>query len=100
MRLGCLPSELGERITVAEFAEANAYLREEPLDVGMLAALGEMLAALANGPLTRKDKRNWSAADFMPERWQAEPDAPPAEPSALDFVAGLQAKQVVRPRRK
>lgn len=96
MRLGCLPSELGGRITAAEFAEAEAYLREEPLDPALLWALAEMLASAANGPLTRKDKRAWKAADFHPERWLADP--PPGQPAAaatpMDWLSGLRAQRV------
>lgn len=101
MRLGCLPSELGGRITAAEFAEAEAYLREEPLDPALLGALAEMLAAAANGPLSRKDKRQWKAADFLPERWKPEAQAPAehAPASAVDFVAGLRAQRTPVRRR-
>lgn len=59
-----------------------------------------MLAALANGPLSRKDKRTWSAADFMPERWKPEAaDPTPAAPNAVDFVAGLRAQRTPMRRR-
>lgn len=76
--MGCTVSELGERITAEEFSEACVYLREEPLDPALLAALAEMLAALANGPLSRRDKQLWTAADFMLPRWQAaDPQATP-----------------------
>lgn len=65
-----------------------------------MAALGEMLAALANGPLTRKDKRNWSAADFMPERWKAAPAEPAKETSALDFMASLRGQRAPPVRKR
>lgn len=36
---------------------------------------GQLMAALMNGPLTRKDKGLWKAAEFLPK-----PFAPPPEP--------------------
>lgn len=91
MRLGRLPSELCDALTAAEFFEAQAYLREEPLDPALLSALAEMLAALANGALQRKDKAVWSAADFLPRRWVAEDK--PAEPDPMAFAAALRANR-------
>jgi hypothetical protein len=98
MRLHRLPSELGH-LSAAEFFEAQAYLAEEPLDPALLAALAEMLAAVANGPLQRQDKRLWSAADFLPRRWQpAEPPPPP--PDLRAFVAGVKGKTAAAPQRR
>lgn len=73
-------------------AEAQAYLAEEPIDPAMLAALAEMLAAMANGPLHRKDKRTWKAADFMPDRWQPEKQQE-EQPSPMQFMAGFKARR-------
>ena len=91
-------------MSAAEFFEAQTYLAEEPLDPGLLAALAEMLAALANGALQRKDKAVWRAADFLPERWRPAPPpgvpAANAEPSPIDFLAGLKAGAVAPVRRK
>ena len=93
MRLGCLPSELCERLTVSEFEEAKAYMAEEPLDPALMSALAEMLASLANGAMVRKDKQMWKASDFLPQRWMPEAPEPEATPSPMDFIAALRAKR-------
>lgn len=66
LRMGCTLSELGERMSMEEFGDACAYLESEPIEPALVRALAEILAATANGPLTRKDKRLWSSEDFMP----------------------------------
>lgn len=76
--LGCTLAELGRRMGAAEFGLWLAMMNEE--GIGPLAEQQRwamLMAALHNGPLVRRDKRHWRAADFMPEPW-AEPHAPPA----------------------
>lgn len=75
--MGCTVSELGERLSAEEFTEACVYLREEPLDPALLAALAELLAALANGALSKPDKSFWTSGEFLGSRWQT--SAQPSE---------------------
>lgn len=50
----------------------------------MMLMLAEVLAAVANGALTRRDKQAWEAAHFLPpDPWQVLPaSAAPAAPTA------------------
>lgn len=67
-------------MTQPEFAEAVAYLHEEPLDPAMLDAIATHLAATANGPLVKRDKTPFTAADFAAPRWPAD-ETPAAAPT-------------------
>jgi hypothetical protein len=78
---------LGERISAEEFLEACVYLREEPLDPALLQALAEVLAALANGALSKQDKTLWTALDFLAPRWAAA-DAQPVPATQSTPTAG------------
>jgi len=74
--------QLATTMTAQEFAQHHALELHEPMHYG---AVGSVLAALANGPLTPPaslNGRNWHAHDFAPSLWQdlAEQDqAAPAE---------------------
>lgn len=89
--LGCTIGELGDRMTSEEFALWLAYRRTQPfgpLLAPLMPMLADMLAAMANGPLQRNDKRLWRADDFLPPRlWAPEPaPAPPSQgPSLADI---------------
>lgn len=48
----------------------------------------QLLAALSNGPLTRKDKRLFKASDFIAEPWPA-PAPPPKKRSRRELAAAL-----------
>jgi len=99
--LGCTVSELGARISAEEFTEACVYLREEPLDPALLSALAEMLAALANGPLTKRDKTLWSAADFLATRWQLpQQDQAEAQTAASSGPTAAQMRAMFAPPRR
>lgn len=91
--MGCLPSELCERLTVSEFEEAKAYLAEEPLDPAVMSALAEILASLANGAMLRKDKQMWKVGDFLPQRWVEQQPEVESAPSPMDFMAALRARR-------
>lgn len=67
-------------MTAEEFGLWQAYLSEEPLPPGPTAALAELIAAQANGPVRRPPGRWWSALDFMPKRW--DPPKPAKPPRA------------------
>jgi hypothetical protein len=76
-RLGCTLDELGDRMSGAEFTEWLVFLQRE----GLLPAHedwrhAEVLTALYNGPLQRKNKQLWDTPLFMgKDRW-----APPPPP--------------------
>lgn len=74
--LGCTVAELEERLSGLEWAEWMVFMAEE----GVLPVVGdvrhaEILAALHNGPLTKRDRNLWSAKDMMRKRWESKAPA-------------------------
>ncbi len=66
-----------------EFGRWLAFLAEEEL--GPTAGRtrhAELLAALHNGPLTRKSKVLWTAAEFTPRPWTPAAARGPVKPKA------------------
>lgn len=76
-----------------EFGLWLAWLDCEPCDPASLPHLwAQQMAALCNGPLTRRDKRMFRPSDFFdPDRWKAEPEQPPKPMSRRDTAAALRA---------
>lgn len=81
--IGCTVDELGERMSSEELALWLARWRIEPFGPHtLMRVLAEVLAALANGPLERRDKRLWQPTDFFdPRCWQAAREASRREPT-------------------
>jgi hypothetical protein len=83
-------------MSASEFGTWLAFFEEEAIGPGVHVALwAELMAALHNGPATRKDKRRWQPEDFARPRW-----APPAAPvkastkgsAARAHIAALKAR--------
>lgn len=78
-------------MTAQEFGEWMVFYQREQLH----PAAGRMdraqqLAAVHNGPLTRRDKQMWRAADFMPlDPWVPQPE--PASPTVQQLAAQVEA---------
>lgn len=91
--LRCTLDELGARMSAQEFGWWLAWFDQEPCDPASLAQMwSQQMAALYNGPLTRRDKRMFRADDFLPsDRWRQEPDAPPKQMSRQETAAALKA---------
>lgn len=76
----------------AEFGHWLSFLAEEPIGPAeQLPLWAGLMAALHNGPLVRRDKARWSAADFMPRLW-AKP-AKPKPATAADARAHVAAQR-------
>lgn len=62
-----------------EFALHVAYWSREPTGpAGQMWMWAGLMAATANGQVTRKDKRLWQRQDFWPEDlWKPPPPPPP-----------------------
>lgn len=81
-------------MTAQEMGEWLAWLEEEPCDPWSVPKLwGQLCALLANGPLQKKDKSLFKAADFLPEPWGLPDEDKPAapKPSRRELAAKLRA---------
>ena len=77
----CTVGELGRRLGAAEFGRWLAFMAAEELGpAAERARHAELMAALHNGPLTRKSKALWSAAEFAPRPWAPAAARVPAKP--------------------
>jgi hypothetical protein len=85
--------ELGECMSAQEFGLWLAWFDQEPCDPASFAQMwAQQMAALCNGPLTRRDKRMFSSEDFLPaDRWKDEPDAAPTPMTRQQTAAALKA---------
>lgn len=85
--------ELRQRMGAAEFGMWLAFLEEEPIGpADQLPLWASMMAALHNGPMVKKSKARWTAADFLPRMWQPPPVAKPVTAADLRaHVAALKA---------
>lgn len=88
--LQCTVSQLEQSLSALEFHEWGAWLDAHRIGPRWAALRhAELLAAVSNGALQRRDSRLWAARDFMPlDPW----DEAPAEPemrSVDDFMALL-----------
>lgn len=90
--MGTTVEHLSQIMSAQEFGQHLVLEHEEPLGRGWQMAVAHVLAALANGPLQRPQaNRNWGAADFLPEPWQAdEADAPEEDAANLTVEQILQ----------
>jgi hypothetical protein len=94
--IGCTVAELGGRMSSGEFGLWLEFMATEEVgadhDRGRWAV---MLAALHNGPMIRRDKKQWRAREFAPPIWtpRAAPAPPPtkeqAQAAIKDFAAAL-----------
>lgn len=88
MRLTCTVGELRKRLGSAEFGHWMAFFELEPREVDTALPLwAGLMAALHNGPMLKKSKAAWSAADFLP---RAAP-APCKAPSTAELKAHVAA---------
>jgi len=81
-------------MSAAEFGDWLAFMHVEGIGPGAeLERWAQSMAAAANGPLRKKDKSMFHAAEFMPRRWAPRPPAKPATgASARAFVRVLKAQ--------
>lgn len=84
---------LGAVMDGQEFAEWYAYFQVEGrMPRSRRDRHGSVVAAVMNGPLTRRDKRLWAAADFAePDPWAAL-NAKPAKQEARRTSPALRMK--------
>jgi hypothetical protein len=86
LAIGCTVAELRTRMGSREFGQWQAFFAEEPVGpADNLALWASLMAALHNGPLVKRSKQPWTAADFLPRMWQ-----PPPEPKKAG-IADLRA---------
>ena len=82
--------QLGQDMTAQEFGLHMALDAHEPLEPAIERAVASLIAASANGPMTRRDKRMWLAGDFIPEHWpEIDEDAlaaPMASPPTVEQI--------------
>ena len=82
--------QLEQEMTAQEYGLHMALEAREPLDPAIERAVASLIAAQANGAMTRKDKRMWLAGDFMPEHWpEIDEDAlaaPKASPPTVEQI--------------
>lgn len=87
--------QLQTNMTAAEYRGWVAFCAEEPLPQSMGRwAVGELLAAVGNGPMARDDGEALQGSDFIAEAW-AEKDVPLQEDNTSfealqSFLGGLQ----------
>lgn len=99
--LHCTLDELGERMSAQEYGWWLLWFDQEPCDPASFAQMwAQQMAALCNGPLTRRDKRMFQANDFLPaDRWKVEPDTP-AKPMTRQQTAAALKAMFKRPAKK
>ncbi len=88
--MGCTLNELGNRMSAHEFGLHLALHHGEPLLAAHHAALGTLMAAIANGTLKTPADRLWQASDFVRTPW-APPEPVAAAPAAPQTVADIMA---------
>lgn len=91
--MGKTMQQLAKEMTGHEFGLHLALDRGEPLSPGVEHAVASIVAAQANGPLSRGSKKNWTPSDFVPKRWPEidESMIAPAAPQA-PTLAQLKAR--------
>jgi len=95
LALSCTVGELRQRMGAAEFGQWLAFLDEEPIGpADQLPLWASLMAALHNGPLVKKGKGRWVAADFLPRMWAPPPERKPA--TAADARAFISAQKAAR----
>ncbi len=84
----CTVAELSERMTAAEFGQWQVFLQHEPLDdASRLQLWAQLMAAVSNGALTKRDKTLFTWRDFLGTPWAAKPEA---EAGSAPSLQGLQ----------
>jgi hypothetical protein len=79
-------------MSAQEFGEWITYFTAEQLHPSVdRLRHAQAIAALHNGPLSKKDGTLWATAHFMPPDPWAPPPAPPAAPSAAELAAQVAA---------
>jgi hypothetical protein len=92
LAIGCTVGELRRRMGSREFTNWLEFMHEEGLGpAAQLQQWAESMAALFNGPMTRKSGKPWTAADFMPRPWK--------QPEAPKPASGKDARAFVRQQR-
>lgn len=61
--------QLAQEMTGQEFGLHLALDRGEPLPPAVDQAVASIVAGLANGPMTRANKKPWKPSEFIPKRW-------------------------------
>lgn len=83
-------------MSAREFALHQAYMRRIPTGwEGVSLLWARAMAALLNGPMTRKDKAAWRAEHFVADPWAPAQPAKAPRPtfsSLKAFVAGLRKR--------
>ncbi|MDP3625016.1 MAG: hypothetical protein Q8S12_00350 [Hydrogenophaga sp.] len=90
LRLGCTVDELGERISAEEFGEWKAFFSKEQLHPAAARMRhAQLMAALHNGALVKRDKTTWTSAQFMSaDPWVIEEEtAEAAAPTPAQIAA-------------
>ena len=83
-------------MTAGEFGLWQAFLEAEELGAAAEPQRwAELMAATLNGPLTKKSKQLWTAAEFLPRPW-APPPAPPKPASGADALRHIEAQKRAR----
>jgi len=79
----------------SEFGLWLEFMHEEGLGpAGEQQQWAQLMAALWNGPMTRKGGRIWTGADFLPQPWRKPEAAKPATgASALAFARKLKQQR-------
>ncbi len=80
-------------MSAEEFGLWLAWFDQEPCDPASLAQMwAQQMAALCNGPLSRKDKRLFQADEFLPaDRWKVEAEQPKPAMTRKETAAALKA---------
>lgn len=69
-------------MSAGEFGNWLAFFEEEPFGHGpTLTMWSELMAALHNGPLTKKSKALWQAAEFARPLWRPREPAQAKRPT-------------------
>lgn len=80
-------------MSAEEFGLWLAWLDQEPCDPASFAQMwAQQMAALCNGPLSRKDKRLFLADEFLPtHRWNVEHEETKPPMTRKETAAALKA---------
>jgi hypothetical protein len=88
---------LGWRLSAREFEEWKVYIRREQLHRGAgRLRHAQLLAAAYQGPSTKRDKKPWLAADFLPK----DPWASAVAPATTGQTAAQRMRALTFKRRK
>lgn len=92
--LRCTVAELGQRMSASEFGLWLAFNAVEPILPGTeLHLWARQMAAVHNGPMLKRDKTPWKAADFVGELWAS---PPPEDASAPTKSTATQLRGMIQ----